>query len=164
MFHKNKISLKIDELKKKDPTGYYFRKIAMNIYQELYSTKVYDKLWSSTNDPSTESINSFTESFFERLAISEFETSVYNQLECSSILKFYYEKIVLNEMKLIQNKSTILVNPFIKKQNSIETDRQPNSKKLSLTILDFGKCYCCFFFNKKKLKSATYFFITIFDF
>ena len=114
----------------------------MNIYQELYSTKIYDKLWPSPTDPSTGNINSFTESFFEKLAILEFESSVYNQLECSSILKIYYEKIILNEMKLIQSKtSTILVNPFIKKQNSIETDQQTSSKKLSLTILDFGKCY-----------------------
>ena len=113
----------------------------MNIYQELYSTKLYDKLCSSTNDSSPGSLNSFTESYFEKLAVLEFETSVYNQIECSSILKFYYEKIVLNEMKLIQSKSTILVNPFIKKQNSIETDQQTSSKKLSLTILDFGKFY-----------------------
>lgn len=141
------LKFNLDELKK-DPTGYYYKNIAMNIYQELYTTKIYEKLWPSINSENSKSengnimstnINSFTESFFEKLAILEFESSVYNQLDSSPILKTYYERIIFKEMKLIQSRtSTILVNPFIKKQNSLEFNTDPSFKNLSLTILDFG--------------------------
>lgn len=136
------LKFNLDELKK-DPTGYYYKNIAMNIYQELYTTKIYEKLWPPINSENSTSengnINSFTESFFEKLAILEFESSVYNQLDSSPILKTYYERIIFKEMKLIQSRtSTILVNPFIKKQNSLEFNTDPSFKNLSLTILDFG--------------------------
>ena len=110
----------------------------------MYTTKIYDKLWPTTSDNQHEpaNINSFTESYFEKLAILEFESSIYNQIESSKILRTYYEKIIFNEMKLIQSKtSTILVNPFIRKQNSLETNTSQNFKKLSLTILDFGNYF-----------------------
>jgi hypothetical protein len=111
----------------------------MNIYQELYTSKIYEKLWpTTTSENETNMNNNFTESFFEKLALQEFESSIYNQLEYSRILKIYYEKIIYNEMKLIQSKtSTILVNPFIKKQSSLDSDTNLNTKNLSLNILDF---------------------------
>lgn len=132
----------------------------MNIYQELFITKLMDKLWpassptSNTNDIiniSNKMIeNSFTESFFEKLALIEFESSIYNQLGCSKILYCYYEQIVHNEMKSIHNKtpSTIFVNPsnknsFHNMNNEVNLMPSQNfkkmRKKLSLTILDFGK-------------------------
>ena len=96
----------------------------MNIYQELYASKIYEKLWpTATSENEANMNNNFTESFFEKLALQEFESSIYNQLEYSRILKIYYEKIIYNEMKLIQSKtSTILVNPFIKKQLKVTNE------------------------------------------
>ena len=126
----------------------------MNIYQELFTTKLYEKLWPSAidtknnttniNETSYAVINNFTESFFEKLALVEFDTSLYNQLDFSDILREFYEKIVKNEIQAIQNKSnTILVNPCnvtVKKssQDSEKTYANIVDKKLSLTILDFG--------------------------
>ena len=152
----------IEELKK-DPSGFYYKKIVMNIYQELFTTKMYEKLWSpaintlSMNNVINENhpfedkiiehtvntaINNFTESFFEKVALVEFESSIYNQLECAPILKTFYEEIVSNEIKSIQNKSnTILVNPFVSKSQLMLENAATNKihpSNLSLTILDFG--------------------------
>lgn len=129
----------------------------MNIYQELFTTKLYEKLWPSAIDTknntvnitetSNAAINNFTENFFEKLALVEFDMSIYNQLECSSLLRELYEKIVKNEIKQIQNKSnTIIVNPLVKIKNSDAQTNDPQNvfknslnKNLSLTILDFSK-------------------------
>lgn len=124
----------------------------MNIYQELFTTKLYEKLWPSAvdtknssinvNESSNTAINNFTESFFEKLALVEFDTSVYNQLDYSQILRGFYEKIVKNEIKSIQSKTNkILVHPSVK-VNSIDMDETIGkglNKDFSLTILDFGK-------------------------
>lgn len=159
---------------KKDPTGFHYKRIAYNVYQELFTTKLFDKLWPSSS-PNTSSntassnlmSNNFSESFFEKLALVEFETSVYNQLKSSKILYTYYEQIVYNEMKLMKTKpaNTIMVNPA--KSNSASIDslttaglngtNQVNEnnllsseiknikstrKKLSFTIQDLGILIC----------------------
>lgn len=106
--------------------------------------------------------NNFSESFFEKLALVEFETSVYNQLKSSKILYTYYEHIVYNEMKLMKTKpaNTIMVNPAKSNSASIDSltsagvgSNQVNEnnllssevknikstrKKLSFTIQDLG--------------------------
>ena len=143
----------------------------MNIYQELFTTKLYEKLWPSAIDTknnvtnitetSHAAINNFTENFFEKLAMLEFDTSIYNQLECSQILRESYEKIVKNEIQMIQNKSnTIMVNPFIKVMKGSQDNENPYeltnkdipNKNLSLTILDFGEIYI-FIFKLDKTKN-----------
>ncbi len=124
----------------------------MNIYQELFTTKLYEKLWPSALDTrnntvnitetSNAAINTFTESFFEKLALVEFDMSIYSQLECSPLLRKFYENIVKNELQVIQNKAnTIIVNPAIRLTDETEKKACKNVqyKKLSLTILDFGK-------------------------
>lgn len=134
---------------------YFYREIAMNIYQELFTTKLYDKLWPSAidtknnttniNEDSCAAINNFTESFFEKLALVEFDTSIYNQLDCSEFLREFYEKIVKNEIQVIQHKSnTILINPCNVKVNKISQENEKTfqhvlDKNLTLNILDFGK-------------------------
>ena len=68
--------------------------------------------------------------------------SIYSQLECSLLLRELYEKIVKNELQKIQNKSnTIVVNPAVRVREGTETNIYKNAqnKKLSLTILDFGR-------------------------
>jgi hypothetical protein len=128
----------------------------MNIYQELFTTKIVDKLWPSSgdhdiinegNNQKNVSSNNIAESLFQKIALSEFETSIYNQIICSKILYFFYEKIVLSEMHLIRNNSvnTILVNPLNKTlstENKISASNskyfKTNGKKLSLNILQFG--------------------------
>jgi hypothetical protein len=152
---------------KKDPTGYHYKKVAWNIYQELFTTKLYEKLWPSNGSPNENATSknhnnnhntlemnrallnfSFSEGFFEKLAIMEFEASIYNQLPASKILFYYYQQVVFNEIKLLKNKSprTILVNPAEmggeKKvdNDSLQIERLKTiHKKLSLTISDFGK-------------------------
>jgi hypothetical protein len=150
----------------------------MNIYQELFSTKIFDKLWPSngshgltsqanqeeenqisSNETATRPVimNSFTESFFEKIALAEFENSIYNNLSCSKILYSFYEKIVMSEMRLIRNNSvnTIIVNPLHKmlpsESNHLNLSSKKNfkfsNKKLSLNILDFGKFTTVFFFE-----------------
>jgi len=124
----------------------------VNIYQELFTTKLYEKLWPSALDTrnntvnitetSNAAINTFTESFFEKLALVEFDMSIYSQLECSPLLRKFYENIVKNELQVIQNKAnTIIVNPAIRLTDETEKKACKNVqyKKLSLTILDFGK-------------------------
>lgn len=185
---------------KKDPSGYNYKKVAMNIYRELFTTKLWDKIWqknasgtsitnnnndvtiststtvasSSTTNSATggnenkvdelnvlnllnSSNSAITESIFEKLALMEFEASIYSQLSCSKILLFYFQRIVANEIKCIRNKPsrTILVNPVEKKMiaettsgsssaTTGATDYLTNenlklmSKKLSLTIADLG--------------------------
>jgi hypothetical protein len=126
----------------------------MNIYQELFTTKLIDKLWPSLGDQDEENklknlgITSLTENLFQKLALAEFEISIYKQLICSKILYFFYEKIVLSEMQLIRNNSvnTIIVNPLNKfKSNgndqisaAVSQNFKSNNKKLSLNILEFG--------------------------
>jgi hypothetical protein len=76
------------------------------------------------------------------LALVEFDMSIYSQLECSLLLRELYEKIVKNELQKIQNKSnTIVVNPAVRVREGTETNIYKNvqNKKLSLTILDFGR-------------------------
>jgi hypothetical protein len=95
--------------------------------------------------------NNFSESFFEKLALMEFETSVYNQLKSVKILCSYYEQIVYEQMKMLKQKpsSTIMVTPV----KNAETAGNENNllsaevknlnsvrKKLSLTILELGIC------------------------
>ncbi len=151
---------------KKDPTGYHYKRIALNIYQELFTTKLFDKLWpqsslspnmnSSSNSVKGDLLsspagligNNFSESFFEKLALMEFEASVYNQLKSAKILYTFYEQIVYNEIKIIKTKSsnTIMVTPI--KINEVGTENNLLSaevknlksvrKKLSLTILELG--------------------------
>lgn len=209
---------------KKDPNGFSYKKITMNIYRELFATKLWDKLWppnpdslpitttTTTNATSsthnTDAINnnnnnnngaiittatnneikldelnvlnlynttsnggmnsSITESIFEKIALMEFEASIYSQLSCSKILAYYFQRIIANEIKSLRNNKasrTILVSPVEKKEASMMmapgassssmaplpgsndyfatwTHNSENlkliSKKLSLTISDLG--------------------------
>lgn len=166
----------------------------MNIYRELFATKLWDKLLDSsspsvnnnvdvtnattnvTNEVKLDELNvlgllynnnnnnssSITEGVFEKIALMEFEASIYSQLSCSQILLYYFQRIVANEIKSIRNKPsrTILVSPVEKKDALIGsssiipplpgsndyfatwTQNTENlklmSKKLSLTISDLG--------------------------
>ncbi len=151
---------------KKDPTGYHYKRIASNIYQELFTTKLFDKLWpqSSLSPSINASINSvkadmplspaalignnFSESFFEKLALMEFEASVYQQLKSAKILYTFYKQIVYNEIKMIKTKpsNTIMVTPVksneVGNENNLLSAEVKNlksvRKKLSLTILELG--------------------------
>jgi len=83
--------------------------------------------------------------------------SIYSQLECSLLLRELYEKIVKNELQEIQNKSnTIVVNPAVRVREGTETNIYKNvqNKKLSLTILDFGRRLKnkLYFKRKEKIK------------
>lgn len=152
----------------------------MNVYQELFTTKLYEKLCpQSTGDATNQTmLNTYTntadirsalmnftfsEGFFEKIALIEFESSIYNQLNCSKILYHFYQQIVCNEIKLIKNKSprTIVVNPvnessvpgidrkdtrrsdahetFFNSSSAVAKNIKHLNKKLSLTICDFGK-------------------------
>ena len=152
----------------------------MNIYQELLATKIVEKLcpvsYVSGSElrvsgnasigqneqfiESTLASNCFTESFFEKVALIEFEASIYNNLQCSKILFFYYQQIVYTELKQLRNKSNqILVNPMIKQaisENNLQSatdsykSKPVKNKKLSLTILDFGNLNF-FTFKLKKI-------------
>ena len=132
----------------------------MNVFQELFTTKLIEKLWPSQNQGSTLTstsanstfqFNNFTESFFEKVCLVEFENSIYNSLKCSKILYKYYEQVVLSQGKMLlsSNKSagTIQVNPMIRTDLAGSTDQQVSknilNKKLSLTLLDFGKPTPC---------------------
>ena len=155
---------------KKDPTGYNYKRIAFNIFQELFTTKLYDKLWPSTSSSTNSNSpiknvsnyidsvntppiigNNFSESFFEKFALMEFEASIYQQLKNAKILYLYYEQIVYNEMKLLKNKQTnmIIVSPVKSETVMNETNLLSSEvknlksvrKKLSLTILELGKKY-----------------------
>lgn len=151
----------------------------MNIYRELYMTKLWDKLWPksattvggetiNTNGSMTTSssmsnelkIDEFpvglfannspiTDSIFEKIALMEFEASIYNQLPCSKMLLFYFQRIVGNEIKTLRSSKpsrTILVSPVEKKETSeFFSNWMGNSenlklmrKRLSLTICDLG--------------------------
>lgn len=119
-------------------------------------TKLWDKLWPASNDVDMKldgllnfNSSTITETIFEKIAIMEFEASIYNQLSCSKILLFYFQQIVCYEIKMIRNKPsrTILVSP-VEKNESSHNDSDYFStnmenlkllrKKLSLTICDFG--------------------------
>ena len=163
----------------------------MNIYRELFATKLWDKIWpknsasssssstandnlnlgnstnlsiSASNEIKLEELNvlsllnnnaAITESIFEKIALMEFEASIYNQLSSSKILLFYFQLVVANEIKCIRNKPsrTILVSPVEKKEPMLTTTKNSDffstwventenlklmSKKLSLTISDLG--------------------------
>ena len=137
----------------------------MNVYQELLFTKIVEKLYpvsymsndKQENSDSNKQIieqslspNSFTESFFEKVALMEFDASIYNNIACAKILSYYYQQIVYSELKQIRNKShQIIVNPLIHQainDSSLQPDVNihiPN-KRLSLTILDFGNTIIIF--------------------
>ena len=103
----------------------------------------------ATSSPSSPIRKSFTESFFEKLALTEYETSIYSQLSCATILASFYRKIVASEMKLIRNNkvNTIIRIPLIRTPDdnenaaTISNTYKSINKKLSLNILDFGKFY-----------------------
>lgn len=148
-------------------------------------TKLWDKLWSSSmttsngeiplvaaennsssnrvneikfNDSQTAATGSLTESIFEKIALMEFESSIYNQLSCSKILLYYYQRIVASEIKSMRmNKPsrTILVTEkrasngssggfddsyFSSLNAEIDSERllKLMSKKLSLTICNLS--------------------------
>lgn len=120
----------------------------MNVFQELFRTKLIEKL--SIEESSTGSgiiSNSFSESFFEKLALLEFESSIYNQLSCAKILLIFYEQVVYSEMKLLKTKqsgASLMVHSLDKSsENSNVLLSQVKNlklmrKKLSLTVSDFG--------------------------
>lgn len=141
----------------------------MNIYRELFATKLWDKLWpKTTNEPSNPTATTsaeiklddlnlnnsgITETIFEKIALMEFEASIYNQLSCSKLLMFYFQRVLANEIKSIRNRPsrTILVSPVEKREptqsggNDFFSNWAENSenlklmsKKLSLTICDLG--------------------------
>jgi hypothetical protein len=124
---------------KKDPSGLYYKRISFNIYQELFTTKLYEKLWPSSINDSINSTSanpltngSFSESFFEKLARMEFEASIYNQMPCAKILYTYFEQIFYNEIKLLKTtkpSNTIIVNPITKTSSNenISNDNNTNS-------------------------------------
>ena len=141
----------------------------MNIYQELFTTKVLEKIWPSASQSLTTvafddakakqpnaNKNEFTESYFEKTALKEFDTSIYNQLSCSKILCSYYAQIVSDEKSTISNRlsssGSLLMNNSLKHANGLNAASQKNSlsemasenakkahKHLSLNILDFCK-------------------------
>ena len=140
---------------KKDPTGFNYKRIAINIYQELLTTKILEKIWPSSESKSKPITNNdFSESFFEKIAQKEFETSIYNQMSCSTILSSYYQQIVNDEKTTFVNRfsstssfstnntsknlNANLKNPLLSPQISNNSPKKDH-KHLSLNIFDFGK-------------------------
>ena len=68
-----------------------------HIIQERYGIEV-----KSKSKPITD--NNFSESFFEKIDQKEFETSIYNQMSCSTILSSYYQQIVNDEKTTFVNR------------------------------------------------------------
>lgn len=131
----------------------------MNIYQELFTTKISEKIWSSSvatsaeNKSRTNLKNEFSESFFEKTALKEFETSIYNQMSCSKILSSYYEQIIRDEKVTINTRFSMLSSVSQNDPSKSQSNSQSSSllvpqisinnlrkgyKHLSLNIFDSG--------------------------
>ena len=140
---------------KKDPTGFYYKRVAINIFQEILSTKIMEKIWNPSSESKSKPSNEFSESYFEKIAQKEFETSIYNQMSCSRILLSYYEQIISDEKTMINNRfssNSSIMPANNSSKNLVANQRNANfspqvsyngvkkeRKPLSLNILDFGK-------------------------
>ncbi|RMZ96123.1 neuralized PATS1 [Brachionus plicatilis] len=117
---------------KQDPSGNSYRQIAVNIYRELYKNSIFDRIQSILTDKDN---LSFNQDLILKIAIEEFESSLYSHLPCCKILLLFYKQVVLNEIKLIKFKSmgsTITVKSL--EENEPNELEKITKNRLSLTI------------------------------
>lgn len=141
---------------KQDPSGNSYRQIAVNIYRELYKNSIFDRIQSILTDKDN---LSFNQDLILKIAIEEFESSLYSHLPCCKILLRFYKQVVLNEIKLIKFKSmgsTITVKSLEEYEpNELE---KITKNRLSLTISSIGKTFLFFSVCRSLLSPITLFY------